>query len=184
MKKNIYKVSRAPSTISSSLSSPIGIYVKSPVSSKQISHDKKSPFLFGNFVISEENSNFSISLKAADQQRYLNSFLKKKMLQLWKKHRSVFSMPYPTLDKACEEWRRIYEELKPFVVQSYDEDFTIPLIPFTLFGWLQYVKLVAQITGKNKDAKLWGEITHFFQQCHKNDLLGDLFETYTPQKNT
>ncbi|MBA4601560.1 hypothetical protein [Thermoactinomyces mirandus] len=183
MKKNIYKVSRAPSTISPSLSSPTGIYVKSAVSSKQISHDKKSPFLFGNVVISEKNSNFSIPLKVTDQQRYLNSFLKKKMLQLWKKQRFILSMPYPTPEKACEEWRQVYKELKPLVIQSYEEDFSIPLIPFTLFGWLQYVKLVAQITGKNNDAKLWDEITLFFQKCHKNNLLSDLFEAHTSQKN-
>lgn len=184
MEKNIYKISRAPSTISPSPSSPIGIYAKSAVSSNQFSHGKKSPFLFGNVVISEKNSNFSISLKTEDQQRYLNSFLKKKMLQLWKKHRSACSLSDPTLEETCEEWRCIYEELKPIVIQSYKEDFTIPLIPFTLFGWLQYVKLVAQITGKNKDAKLWDEVTQFFQQCHKNNLLCDLFETYVPMKNT
>ncbi len=184
MKKNIYKVSRAPSTISPSPSSPIGIYAKSAVSSKQFSHGKKSPFLFGNVVVSEKKSNFSISLETKDQQRYLNSFFKKKTLQLWKKHRSVFSTPFPTLEKACEEWRRIYEELKPVIVNSYEEDFTIPLIPFTLFGWLQYVKLVAQITDKNKDVQLWDEITQFFQQCHKNELISDLFETYASKKNT
>ncbi|MGA8942417.1 MAG: hypothetical protein WB502_06810 [Thermoactinomyces sp.] len=183
MKKNIYKVSRAPASMFPSLSSPIGIYAKPAVSGKQMNHDKKSPFLFGNFVVSEKNANFSISLKIADQQRYLNSFLKKKMLQLWKKHRANFSIADSSPKNTCDEWKRIYDELKPVLVQSYEEDFSIPLIPFTLFGWLQYVKLVAQIAGKSKDAKLWDEITQFFQQCHKSDLLCDLFETCAPENS-
>ncbi|WP_232356949.1 MULTISPECIES: hypothetical protein [Thermoactinomyces] len=69
------------------------------------------------------------------------------------------------------------------LIQSYEEDFNIPLIPFTLFGWLQYVKLTAQITGKAKDAKQWDEMALFFQQCHKNDLLTDLFEQRPSNKS-
>ena len=182
MEKSIYRVSKAPSCMPPSLSSPIGIYTK-PASDTQYNTKKQQSFLFGNVVISEEPSNFSIPLKKKDQERYLNSFLKKKLLQLWKKQRYILSISYPTEEKMNQERKLIYEELKSLVIQSYEEDFTIPLIPFTLFGWLQYVKLTAQITGKAKDAKLWGEIAQFFQQCHKNHLLTDLFDQKPSNKS-
>jgi hypothetical protein len=175
MEKSTYRVSKEPSCMPPSLSSPIGIYTK-PATDTQCKTKKQRSFLFGNVIISEEPSNFSIPLKKKDQERYLNSFLKKKLLQLWKKHRHILSVSHPSEEKTNQERKQIYEELKMLLIQSYEEDFNIPLIPFTLFGWLQYVKLTAQITGKAKDAKQWDEMALFFQQCHKNHLLTDLFE--------
>jgi hypothetical protein len=72
-------------------------------------------------------------------------------------------------------YTNVFQEIEPNLIPAYREDFSFPIIPFTLFGWLQYMKLIAQITGKHKDAFYWDELTQFLQQCSKEKLLDHLF---------
>ena len=109
MEKSTYRVSKEPFSMPPSLLSPIEIYTK-PATDTQCKTKKQRSFLFGNVIISEEPSNFSIPLKKKDQERYLNSFLKKKLLQLWKKNRHILSVSHPSEEKKNQERKQINKE--------------------------------------------------------------------------
>lgn len=162
MKKNIYSFSGAESAISKSHSLSIGIQ----------RYTRKSP---RKSHISEDFSNFSVKLEKEDQLRYINSFLKKRMLNIWKGQRSLIHAA-PMLPKLLEKtiYESVYQELKPLIVPCYEEDFHLPLISFTLIGWLQYSKLIAEILGKHGEAVYWDELIKFFQHCAQLNLLEHL----------
>ncbi|MBA4544460.1 MULTISPECIES: hypothetical protein [Thermoactinomyces] len=176
MKKNIPYLLGAPHA-----SVPkIGIYTNdrpSTVKDDEL-YNKQAPFSFDNAVVSEEFTYFSVNLQKADQERYLNSFLKKKLLHIWKKQRPLI-LAVPKLPESLESaiYANVFQKIEPNLLPAYREDFSFPVIPFTLFGWLQYMKLIAQITGKHRDACYWEELTQFLQHCSREKLLDHLFSS-------
>ncbi|MBA4493594.1 hypothetical protein ACFO25_04270 [Paenactinomyces guangxiensis] len=178
MKKNIYSLSGARTIISKTQSSPIGLmdHLQSKEMHGSTSHSYSS-FHSEAPYISEELSKFGLKLGEKDRERYVNSFLKKKVLTIWKGQRPLIKAA-PMLPKLLETtiYQNVYLELKPMISVSYHEDFDLPLMPFTLFGWLQYAKLAARTAGKQCDILYWDELVEFFQQCSNLELLNDLHE--------
>jgi len=122
--------------------------------------------------ISEKYFNFSINLNLLDQERYGKSFLKKRLLHIWKKQRTlVIAAPKLPTDMEQAILRAVCEEITPVLQASYREDFPYPLTPFTLFGWLQTMKLIAQIQELDMDVVFWEEMIAFFNRCENHQLL-------------
>lgn len=176
MKKNHHSLTGALTAISKR-SSPVGILEKLSLHNyrSRTAHTYPS-YRRNTSYISEKPSNFCIKLEKEDRERYLNSFLKKKIMSIWKQQRPLVKAA-PMLPELLETtiYRDVYQKLKPLISVSYAEDFDLPLMPFTLFGWLQYAKITAQIVGKHLDAAYWDELTDFIHQCSKKDLLDDLY---------
>lgn len=122
--------------------------------------------------VCEKYFNFSIHLQLSDQR--FQSFLKKRLLQIWKKQRPLF-IAAPKLPPEIElaRLKTILEEITPVLLASYNEDFPHPLTPFTLFGWLQTMKLIAQVQEREMDSFLWEEIISFLNQCQSYQLLNE-----------
>lgn len=122
--------------------------------------------------VCEKYFNFSIHLQLSDQRFY--SFLKKRLLQIWKKQRPLFIVTAQLPPEIAQtRLKTMLNEISPILQTAYHEDFPQPLTPFTLFGWLQTVKLIAQVQEKEADSFLWDEIIHFLNQCQKHQLLND-----------
>lgn len=178
MEKNNTLLSRGHLSILKSLASPID-FLSRKSSSAMINNDpyKKSErsFFYDNNV-RENKPTFHVQLDKKDQDRYCNSFLKKRMLHLWKKQRPLI-IAAAKLPESLEVtvFKSAYREMQPILLSCYKEDFSFPFIPFSFFGWLQYVKLTAQITERHQDAVYWQEMSQFFQRCHQYQLLNDLF---------
>ncbi|SEN71255.1 hypothetical protein [Lihuaxuella thermophila] len=176
MKKNLYSLSGALTAISKRCS-PLGILENLSLRHyySRTAHSYPS-YRRNTSHISEQPSNFSIKLDKEDRERYLNSFLKKKIISIWKQQRPLVKAA-PTLPELLETtvYRDVCQKLKPLISMSYAEDFDLPLMPFTLLGWLQYSKITAQIVGKQMDAVYWDELTNFIHQCSKKELLHDLY---------
>jgi hypothetical protein len=145
-------------SLSKSPAIPIGIEEKTETSPWDL---PSSVYASG---IAESRSHFSVRLNREDQERYLNSFMKKKLLQIWKKQRPLFQAA-PHLPELLQ--------LKRFLSASYKEDFPFPLVPFTLHSWLQYTRLTAQITGKHADALCWEEMGQFLRHTACQEWLDE-----------
>jgi hypothetical protein len=178
MEKNNMLLSRGHLSILKSIASPVD-FLSKKTSSAALNADpyKKSErsFFYENKV-RENKPSFRVPLDPKDQDRYRNSFLKKRMLHIWKKQRPLVHAA-AKLPETLEITilKSAYRELEPILMSCYKEDFSFPFIPFSFFGWLQYVKLTAQITERQQEAALWQELSQFFQQCHQHQLLNDLF---------
>ncbi|WP_124726573.1 hypothetical protein [Staphylospora marina] len=168
MKKNRYVIPRARSIFPISLDSAAGMPDK-PVARIPWMHGRRSE---PPCTVAEKFSHFSVKLDTRDQDRYAKSFLKKRILQVWRKKRlwvlAASKFP-PLMENAVKE--AVWNEIKPLILPAFREDFNLPLMPFTLFGWLQYLKLLSQITGRSQDARFWDELTRFARICSERGLL-------------
>jgi hypothetical protein len=79
------------------------------------------------------------------------------------------SISPPSFEKRL--YQDTYTRLKPLLLAAFNEDFKLPYTHFTLSSWLQYVKLLAQVTGKYRDARCWEELHTFIYNCSKYDLI-------------
>jgi hypothetical protein len=178
MEKNRYVISRAGSSVPASRDCAAGKLDKPMASGLEFARpERKPPIPFSRQYVAERFTNFSVRLDRTDQERYVRSFLKKRILQVWSKKRllvmasSKFPPPIETAILGS-----VWHEIKPLIPSAYREDFELPLIPFTLFGWLQYLKLTAQIVGRPLEAQYWDEMTRFAIICSESNLLDELFE--------
>jgi hypothetical protein len=169
MKKNIYSVSevssyRTPFTFSSEKDF-------SPSPEPEENKYRYPPLVPDSLHICEESS-FYVKLKKGDFERYQKSFLKKKIIHIWKRERSIIKI---AASSALFELiiYTVYQEMRPFLFAAYAEDFQLPLASFTFFSWLQYNQLVAQMIGKIEEAGDWEEIQQFFHHCMQDPLLYD-----------
>lgn len=129
-----------------------------------------------NLKISEEASKFTVKLEKKDQIRYLDSFLKKRLLTIWENQRSLLKIASVLPSRFQKNiYQNIYNQLKPLLSSSFHEDFELPCTEFTFNGWLRYIKLIAQVLGKHRDATYWEELTTFFYRCSKLNII-DLFD--------
>jgi hypothetical protein len=107
-----------------------------------------------------------------DQEKYLHSFLKKRILTAWNEQQPHIHMtttfPQPFERRAAQN---TYNQLKPLLLASYTEDFNQPYSEFSIHSWLQYVKLLAEITGKVRDARQWDELSKFISYCSQFNLV-------------
>lgn len=125
--------------------------------------------------LADQPTKIRIALEKKDQERYLNSFIKKRLLTIWKSKRALIKAA-PNLPELIEQliYRKVYTELQSCMITSYEEDFDVPLVPFTLFSWIQYSKLIAQTLNKHWDIVYWDEITDYFQRFSRFQSLEEL----------
>jgi hypothetical protein len=134
------------------------------------------PFVSQPLYIREESPSFQVKLTKADLEHGQNRFLKNKILNIWRSTRSFVEM-VPQFPKPFELiiYQTVYQAMHPFLVSAYEEDFQLPLLSFTFFSWLQYIRLAAQMRGEMEEAEDWKQIEQFFHQCVQYQLLYDLF---------
>lgn len=119
-----------------------------------------------------QSKNITIQLSTYDQENYIHCFIKKRILTTWKKHRCTIAIP-STYSEPLEKqlYQNTYNQLKPLLLASYKEDFNQPYSEFAFRSWLQYVKILAQITGKYRDARYWEELSKFITCCSQHNLI-------------
>lgn len=117
----------------------------------------------------EDPRQFTIKLDKFDQERYLHSFLKKRILTTWKEQRTHVQITSRSPEQRI--YQDTYNRLKPLLLASYTEDFKLPYTEFTFRSWLQYAKLLAQVTGRYRDARHWEELSNFIYECSKCGLV-------------
>ncbi|TCS97031.1 hypothetical protein [Hazenella coriacea] len=125
--------------------------------------------------VADRTTKIRVSLEKKDQERYLASFMKKRLLTIWKSKRALVKAA-PNLPELIEQliYRNVYTELQSCMITSYEEDFDAPLIPFTLFSWIQYSKMIAQTLNKHWDMVYWDEIMDYFQHFSQFQSLEEL----------
>lgn len=125
--------------------------------------------------LAERPTKIRMALEKKDQERYQKSFIKKRLLTIWKSKRALVKAA-PNLPELIEQliYRNVYTELQSCMITSYEEDFDAPLIPFTLFSWIHYSKLIAQTLNKHWDMVYWDEMTDYFQRFSRFQSLEDL----------
>lgn len=124
------------------------------------------------YLKKKQTTNITIQLSKHDQEKYVTSFLKKRILTAWKEQRCAINTPVNysnTIEKQL--YQNTYNRLKPLLLASYTEDFKQPYTEFAFRSWLQYVKILAQITGKYRDARYWEELSRFIASCTQHNLV-------------
>lgn len=120
----------------------------------------------------KQPKNITIRLNRYDQEKYLHSFLKKRILATWKEQRANLQMTSLFHSSPEKElYQNTYNRLKPLLLASFTEDFKEPYTEFAFRSWLQYVKILAQITGRYRDARQWEELGNFMLNCTQLDLV-------------
>lgn len=120
----------------------------------------------------KQSKNITIQLSKHDQENYIRNFLKKRILTTWKQLRCTIAIPSSYSESLEKQlYQRTYNELKPLLLASYKEDFNQPYSQFAFRSWLEYVKILAQITGKYHDARYWDELNNFITCCAQHNLV-------------
>jgi hypothetical protein len=79
-----------------------------------------------------------------DEQKYVECFLKKSILRNWKQVRGKLQCYHlmPTeAQKVCLE--AMWQQIKTPLLSAFREDYHLPLLSLTLYGWLYHVTAVA-----------------------------------------
>lgn len=156
MKKNISYVKTAESQ---------AFHTNSFLSSRKPFHIYEKPSTYGSF--SQE-----------DCRSYKQSFMKQRMLMIWKNQRSLLKAA-PMFPEPLESmiYTNIYQRIKPLLIGAYHEDFHRSDSEFTLESWLNSLQETAHQLKRTTDILYWQEIIEFVQSYADHSQSED---TYIP----
>lgn len=112
--------------------------------SELYSTDEINWLLQESLQLDEEMSEQIRIREQEEEHTYMGCFLKKSILRNWEQIRCKWQCYHlmPTeAQKACLE--RMWRQIESPLLSSFREDYHLPLLSFTLYGWLYHVTSVA-----------------------------------------
>jgi hypothetical protein len=147
------------------------------VGSTHLIHSKSVVYLRNQRKINSHILEDSGFYDTRNEQDYLNSLNKRRLLKQWEKWRMQVKVA-PHLPGIIETiiYENTFDDIEILLIHSHQEDISLSITSQTIQAWFEKMKQIAESLNRELDACYWQELSQYFRTCFQLKILTDMLK--------